>query len=186
MKLPFQVTFLTGQSDPRSCALTPAQVDFLTALPAPRESQATVNFPYDPATPPARAISLVRASWHNVRQFLAARQPTWAERHRPCVRDLLARAERTLFIAGSCGIELLSALRLDPAEHARIAVLALGPVARRSEWPFDLTVAQGRRDWISRLGWPGPVDHRTPGDHLGYLACPETARLARDWVCSRT
>ncbi len=182
MTLPFQVAFLTGQSDPRSCELSLPQAAFLAALPALRESQVPVNFPYDPATPPARAISLPRASWHNVRQFLAARRLGWAERHRPPVRALLARAERSLFLAGSCGIELLAALRLDPAELARIAVLALGPVARQGEWPFALTVAQGRRDWISRLGWPGPVHHRTPGSHLGYLACPVTVGLARDWV----
>ena len=83
-------------------------------------------------------------------------------------------------------LELLAALRLAPAECAQIAVLALGPVARRGELRFALTVAQGQRDWISRLGWPGPVHHRTPGDHLGYLACPATTELARDWVRAHT
>ena len=61
----------------------------------------------------------------------------------------LRLADRTLFLAGSSGLELLYNLDLPNADLARIHVFAYGPVARRLP-ACDACFVQGR-DLISRL-----------------------------------
>src|SRR4029077_7563940 len=107
MKPPLQIAFLTGASDPRSAALSPVQTAFLDALPAPDAWKVRVNFPYPAATPPFRETPLPLASWPNGWQYLASRRPAFRERCQPLVLERIAQAERTLFLAGSSGLELL-------------------------------------------------------------------------------
>jgi hypothetical protein len=175
-----QAAFLTGQSDPRGCALSPRQAAFLAALPLPAEAKVPLNFPYDRRTGPHRETALLAASWSNFRQFLGSWSGGFAVRYRPGVEAMLDGADRTLILAGSCGLELLARLGLDAARLSRIHVLAYGPAALR--WPdCETTVVQGRRDWISR-----PLARRADAwvdcDHLGYLTCPEMLALGRDLV----
>lgn len=170
-----QVVFLTGQSDAARCALSPVQRAFLEALPLPASGKLALNFPYDTDTLPWRNVSLLAASVSNARQYRASRQPDFAARHAPHVSRLLSRAPRTLILAGSAGLELLTNLRLPREALDRVHVFAYGPVARRLP-DCPCVLVQGRRDWISRA-WFRAVDHRVECTHLDYLESPEVLAL---------
>jgi hypothetical protein len=58
---PFQVALLTGPSDRRGWALSPAQDAFLRSLGVPGDALVLLNFPYEPDTPPQRAVPLLFA-----------------------------------------------------------------------------------------------------------------------------
>jgi hypothetical protein len=170
-----QVVFLTGQSDASRCALSPVQGAFLDALPLPASAKLPLNFPYHADTAPWRKVSLLAASINNARQYRASRRPDFAARHAPQVLRQLARAPRTLILAGSAGLELLATLRLPRDVLDRVYVFAYGPVARQRPDCACLLV-QGRRDWVSRW-WFRTVDHRVDCTHLDYLESPEVLAL---------
>ena len=184
MTLPLQIAFLTGQSDRSSSSLSPAQSRFLDALPVQDASKVRVNFPYPAETPPYRDTPIPRASWSNIRQTVGARRAAFRQRHREAVLALLARADRTLFLAGSCGLELLGSLELEQPVLSRLRVFAYGPVALRIP-ECGLRVVCARGDWISRLLAPAALVRkasRVEGGHLGYLADPQVAALCRAYV----
>lgn len=170
-----QVVFLTGQSDPARCGLSPVQRSFLDALPLPASARLPLNFPYHSGTESWRKVSLLAASVSNARQYRASRRPQFSARHTPHVMRQLARAPRTLILAGSAGLELLANLRLPREALDRVHVFAYGPVARRLPECACLLV-QGRRDWVSRW-WFRTVDHRVECSHLDYLESPEVLAL---------
>ena len=178
-RLPFQVAFLTGQSNPSSAALSPTQAAFLAELPLPTTGKVSLNFPYSTGVgaQPFWPTPLLVASVHNARQHLASRRPAFAEKYRPLVAALLARAERTLFLAGSCGLELFNNLRLPESLLRRVTIFAYGPVARRRPDCACLLV-QGRRDWISRQYFLR-ADAYVDAGHMNYLTCPAVLALAR-------
>ncbi len=181
-RLPFQVAFLTGRSDPSSPALSPAQAAFLAKLPLPAAGRVPLNFPYSTGVTarPFTPTPLLVASVRNARQHLASRRPAFAREHRPAVVALLAHAERTLFLAGSCGLELFNNLGLPEDLLRRVTILAYGPVARRRPDCACLLV-QGRHDWISRRYFC-PADVYVDGGHMDYLAQPAVLALARESV----
>jgi hypothetical protein len=163
-----QIAFLTGQSDPPSCALAADQHAFLDALPAPEHEKVRSNFPYDRTGEDVLEIALWRASLNNIKQYFASRSDAFARAYRPPVLEMLSKADRTLLLAGSCGIELLNNLHL-PADVLRsVYVFGYGPVARRRP-ACAHEIAGSRRDWISRLWFPKP-DAWVDAGHLGYLA----------------
>lgn len=179
MKLPLQIAFLTGQSDPCGSALSPKQEAFLDALPAPDDWKVRVNFPYPEVTPPHRPAPLLRASWSNSRQFLVSRRSSFRAQHQPPLLALLGRAERTLLLTGSCGLELLANLDLPARDLGRLHVFAYGPVAWRRP-ACDLRQVRGRRDWVSRIlsrVAPGSSDAWVAGGHLDYLEDPAVLAL---------
>ena len=57
-------------------------------------------------------------------------------------------------------------------------MIALGPVAGRLPDALRPFVVQSSADWISRLGWRGPVDLAISGGHLDYVRNPEVLRAA--------
>jgi hypothetical protein len=178
-KLPLQIAFLTGQSDPRGAALSPVQEAFLDALPVPAAWKVRVNFPYPAATPRHRPVPLVRASWNNARQLLGSSGQAFGARYRPPVVALLARAERTVLLAGSCGLELLANLDLLAEDLARLHVFAYGAVARRRP-ACEICQVRGRRDWIARAGSRVALtaaDHWVESGHLDYLVSPRVLAL---------
>jgi hypothetical protein len=170
-----QAVFLTGQSDATRCALSPVQRAFLEALPLPVSARLPLNFPYHAGTESWRNVSLLAASISNARQYRASRRPDFSTRHAPHVMRELARAPRTLILAGSAGLELLANLRLPREALDRLHVFAYGPVARRLP-DCDCLLVQGRRDWVSRW-WFRTVDHRVECTHLDYLESPEVLAL---------
>ena len=75
-----QVLHLTGQSDPRSCALSPVQDAFLDHLPVPETAKVRLNFPYDAALAPYHAVPLWLASLRHLVLFWRIRllRARWA------------------------------------------------------------------------------------------------------------
>ena len=178
---PLQLAFLTGQSDPARCALSPTQMAFGEALLAPGRWLHPLNFPYRPDPAPHRAVRLLRASWHNSRQYLSSRRHAFAREHERDLQALVQGAPHTVLLAGSCGLELLANLGLPEEALARLSVFAYGPVARRTPAVARLQAITGRHDWLSRLGWSGDAT-LVRGGHLGYLERPEVLALARRFV----
>jgi hypothetical protein len=170
-----QVIFLTGQSDPSRCALSPEQQAFLDALPLPASAKLSLNFPYRPDTPPWRHTPVLVGSVNNARQYVRSRRPMFAADHAAHVQRLLARARRTLILTGSCGLELFVNLKLPREALDTVHIFAYGPAARRLP-DCACVLVQGRRDWLSRF-WFRTVDHRVDCAHRDYLRSPEVLRL---------
>jgi hypothetical protein len=180
--MPVQVLVLTGQSDPSRCALSPVQQAFLDALPLPAAAKLPLNFPYRDDTPPWRHTPVLIGSVNNARQYVRSRQPAFAADHAPHVQRLIARARRTLILAGSCGLELLANLRLPREALDTVHVFAYGPTARRLP-DCACVLVQGRHDWISRCWFRADaVDHRVDCFHRDYLQSPEVLRLCIEMV----
>lgn len=189
-----RIAFLTGQSDPGRCALSPAQRRTLDALAPDADDidRVPLNFPWNADTAPWRPVPLPRASLANGRQYLAARRGTlspFASHDIVAARDWLQASPRTLLLVGSCGLGLLDLL-LAPMEagaRARLRVVAYGGVASR--WPGGIAGVQlrGDRDRIAR--WFGPADGPSPQtlscghmDYLDHEAVAEAARSQFDWL----
>lgn len=173
-----QVLFLTGQSDPARCALSPEQQAFLDALPLPASAKIALNFPYDAGTQPWRAIPVAIGSVNNIRHYVRSRRPAFAADHAPHVQRLIGRARRTLILAGSCGLELFINLQLPREVLDTVQIFAYGPTARRRP-DCACVIVQGRADWISRL-WFSHVDHRVACGHRDYLRSAEVLNLCID------
>ena len=178
-----QVAFFTGPVPAQSPALSPQQLRFLAGLPRdPALRCVARDFPYTAGASAWRSAPLWRASLRNVANFLHARSTGFATTHAPGLRTLLASADHTLLLAGSCGLELLAGLRLPPALLRRVSVLAYGPVARR---PFpavaELRIARGSRDVFAAFTC-APADLILPCGHLGYLVRPEFTAWCAAWI----
>lgn len=180
MRRSLQVAFITGQSDPGRCALSPIQDAFLSGLAVPDEAKVRQNFPYDEGTLPYRDVSLAAASVSNTRHYRQSRRPEFADAYGPPMMRLLDRADQTVLLAGSCGLELLGNLPLPASALARLHVFAYGPVARRAPG-CDVCVVRARGDWVS-LWWRGRVDHVVDGGHLDYLENPQVRALCEAFI----
>lgn len=164
-----QIAFLTGQSDPERCALSVEQQHFLQQLQGPGRRLIDCNYPYRPDGAAHRHTPLWRASVSNLRQYLAARAARVVDADRTRVVALLEQAPMTVLLAGSCGLQLLTALQLPQALRARLAVFAYGPVCTVPASFGQLRVLQGQRDWISRALFGAAVDLRPACGHMDYL-----------------
>jgi len=167
-----RVCFLTGRSDRSNTALSPVQRAFLDSLPITDEERVEVNFPYRPASGPWRRTPLPTASVRNARDYFASRRAGFAHEHRAAVREVLTAADRTLVLAGSCGLELLANLRLEAEVLARVHVVAYGPVARTRPGAARVETVTGRADALARRSTGSP-DHEIDAHHLDYLSSPE-------------
>lgn len=165
------VCFLTGRSDRSNTALSPAQAGFLERLPIEAGERLDVNFPYRPASGPWHPTPLPIASVRNAGDYLESRRAGFAREYRAAVREVLTRADRTLVLAGSCGLEMLGNLRLDADALAAVHVVAYGPVARRRP-AMSLETVTGASDALARWSTGAP-DHEIDAHHLDYLASPE-------------
>ncbi|VXC16835.1 conserved hypothetical protein [Luteimonas sp. 9C] len=180
---PIRIAFLTGRSDRARCGLSPEQLAFLDTLRAPGREAVDCNFPYAAPDTGHVAVPLPLAALRNLGDYIGARRPAFAARHRASVVAMLEGADHIVLLAGSCGLELLANLQLDADLHARLHVFAYGPVARRAPDVARLLCVQGRSDWISRVGWRGPV-HRVESGHMDYLRQPEVRRLCEDFIAA--
>ncbi|MBM9460907.1 hypothetical protein JK386_13465 [Nocardioides sp. zg-536] len=174
-----QVLHLTGQSDPRSCGLSPVQHAFLDALPLPESAKVRLNFPYDEQLAPYRPVPLWRGSLHHAVLAWRIRRPGWAPRHRDRVLEVLRRADRTLVLAGSIGLDLLGRLDLPRDVLDRLVVVAYGAVATAP--PACRTIRVGSRSDLLARWWRSDV--WVEAGHLDYLASPDLAALCADLVC---
>lgn len=167
-----QIAFITGRSDPNNCLLSPIQSAFIQRLAAPGRRLVMHNFPYvDNGQTVYRIQSLPKASYYNAREYLNSRQNGFAARYHSSVYSLLEQAVHTVFLAGSCGLELFNNLKLPTDLLSNVSVFAYGPVARiRPNVQHQLV--QGQRDFISKL-WFRQADIYVAGGHLDYLSHPE-------------
>jgi len=169
------VAFLTGQSDPRTSALSPAQRGFLDRSPVLPGQRLDLNFPYRSAGSWSET-NLLRAGFNNAGQYLASRRPSFAQQHRAGVREAFGPSGKILLLTGSCGLELLVNLRLPEEFMQRLHVFAYGPVSRSLPRCASLETVQGSRDAISRW-WHPQVDHVISCGHMNYLDAEETMTL---------
>jgi hypothetical protein len=178
-----QIAFLTGPVSPHSSALSPQQLSFLARLPRdPAIRCINRDFPYTDCATAWQPTPLWRASLGNATNFLRARSPAFAAAPARRVCALLEQADHTLFLAGSCGLELFAGLHLPRALLCRTSLLAYGPVARR---PFprvaELRIIRGTTDIFAAITRM-PADLVLPCGHLGYLARPEFAAWCSNWI----
>ncbi len=175
-----QIAFITGRSDPGTWQLSTPQRTFLDRLAHPGRWLVPLNFPYGESRDAVGPPGLWQASLSNAREYLVSRQPAFRQRYRGSVLGLLASAEHTVFLAGSCGLELLNNLDLPSACAGRLSVYAYGPVARARP-RYRHRMVQGERDWISRL-WFKEVDLRVDAGHLNYLGSPGVLADCRSFI----
>lgn len=192
-----RITFLTGQSDPACCTLSPTQAALLAELQRCAEGVDCIalNYPWRAYSGDWRPQPLWRASLANARQYLAARRAD--EPALPTARAWLLEAPRSLLLVGSCGLSLLEALLREADRHqrSRIRAISYGGVGPR--WPsgVDGHAVTGGHDWISGLLGPRTFDganvtrQTLACGHMDYLQRPDarTAVLAAtraelDWL----
>lgn len=178
-----QIAFLTGRSDFSCWRLSPAQLDFLRSLGSNGRRLVELNFPYEPCALDWSPTHLLAASLSNMRDYALSRRPAFRARHAPAVLNLIDAAAHTVFLAGSCGLELFNNLALPPAARERLSVFAYGPVARRLPEARHLTV-QGHRDSISRL-WFDQADLRVDANHMSYLHSGQVREACEAFIAAR-
>ncbi|HEU5080514.1 MAG TPA: hypothetical protein VFT72_14985 [Opitutaceae bacterium] len=180
MSRPLTLAFLTGQSDPPRCALSPEQAEFLARLEHPCVELIDRNFPYRD-TLPHRPVSLLRASWRNTTAYFSSRSAAFVSAHRASVAARIGQSENILFLAGSCGLELFNNLHLPPELERRCTLLCYGPVARSLPCHAKARIVQGSRDFISRAFF-GSREPRLRCGHMSYLREPEFFHLCQNQV----
>lgn len=188
-----RIAFLTGQSDPARCTLSPAQSALLAELQAqaPGVDCIALNYPWRADSADWRPVPLWRASLANARQYLAARRG--GEPALPAARQWLFEAPRSLLLVGSCGLSLLDALlrEADQDLRSRVRLIAYGPVG--PHWPsgVDGHVLLGRRDWVARLLGPCTFDgakvmqQTLACGHMDYLQRPKARAAVLAAACTQ-
>jgi hypothetical protein len=164
-KTNYKIAFLTGLSNPESCALSKIQKQFMTKLESPETYKIYLNFPYIPSIGEENE-PLWRASLHNTQQFFSI--PTHQRLARRHLEELAKAANHLIFITGSCGLEILNVSLSEEVANKTLHVYALGPVAWQKS-TYSCTLIQGSSDYISKLFFR-KVDFQ-PNDvnHMNYL-----------------
>ena len=164
-----KLALITGLSNPRSCSLSKVQHDFLSRLEFPYTLP--YNFPYFPSTGEENE-PLGKASVQNAKQFLMYQSPHCQNHLRLHLDALIASCEHIIFLAGSCGLEILN-LALTQQSKTKVShVFAYGPVAKK--YPdYSCTLIQGSSDYLSRCFFK-QVDQSIPNlGHMDYLQHPK-------------
>lgn len=184
-KPPLQIAYITGRSFPGRADLSPVQTAFINRLAKPGRTLAQLNFPYFTGASDSttfEAVGLFTASLNNSRDYLASRRPVFEKNYQMPVAGLLARAQHTVFLAGSCGLELFNNLNLPAALLKTTSVFAYGPVARKRPVCHHFLV-QGDNDRISQI-WFRNVDSKVRSGHMNYLVNPELLTLCEHFISS--
>ena len=184
-KITLQIAYITGRSSPESGSLSPVQLAFIKKLAQPGRELATLNFPYRAGENEKKgylAPGLIKASYHNCREYLSSRHPEFQTHYRPALLALLARAPHTVLLSGSCGLELFNNLNLPKAMMSHVSIFAYGPVARQRPLCHH-TLVQGQRDLISRF-WCRQVHSKGSGGHLNYLSNPALLTLCERFIAA--
>jgi hypothetical protein len=168
---PVKVAFLTGLSNPKSCALSALQKQFMARLELPQTYKVHSNFPYHPCQGEENE-PLWKASIANTRQFLQLRRAYYRQHLRGHLDSFAASCDKLILLTGSSGLSLLNVALTDTANKKMAHVFAFGPVA----WQLpkvSCTLIQGSQDYLSRWFFKN-VDYRIDGlNHLDYLCHPE-------------
>jgi hypothetical protein len=175
-----QIALFTGQSDRSRWALSPMQHEFLESVCGPQLVRIGCNFPYFTNSPAYRRTALPIACVSNTLQYFQSRFAFFREWHAPAVETLISGRARTIFITGSCGLELFNNLGLSLQSLTRIGIFAVGPVARsRPACRHILIGSPG--DAISRLFFPKP-DRWVDCGHMEYLSNQSVRELCRNFI----
>ncbi|MBE9138008.1 hypothetical protein IQ254_12540 [Nodosilinea sp. LEGE 07088] len=165
---PLKVAFVTGLSDPNSCSLSLLYRQFMAELDCLEAWKIYLNFPYIPGSNQPENTPILKAGLANWSQFLGARSPKYRAAIRFHLANIATSSERSFFIAGSCGLEILNQAWTAAIAPNQLHIMALGPVARTYS-PMPCTMVQGSRDYISRYFF-SQVDVLVPGvNHMGYV-----------------
>ncbi|SCC06305.1 hypothetical protein GA0061071_10536 [Kosakonia oryzendophytica] len=175
-----QYVFLTGRSCWGNWALSPQQLAFMHAISDEGQHCVAHNFPWLPQPEAWRQTGIVRASLSNMLEYLASRHARFVRCYRETALEMLAGADQTIVLAGSCGLELFNNLQLPAEVMPHIAIFAYGPVARQRPTCRHVLV-QGRTDYISRCWFPSP-DKQIESGHMHYLTQPALPALCRAFV----
>jgi hypothetical protein len=184
---PRKVVFVSGLSDPATCALTAEQHAFLRALPIEEEAKVGWNFPFVACDRPRGSPPLWLAGWRNYRQFRDASGEAYRRLGEPHWRSLRDSTAQLCVITLSCGLEIVNRF-LDPIRDTeKVRVIALGPVARRRP-AVPHTLVQGQADWISRRFFPAADVTISAVGHMDYVTCPDVLTCVRDrlWTNAST
>jgi hypothetical protein len=177
--MPRKVVFVSGLSDPATCALTAEQQAFLRALPVEEAAKVGWNFPFVACDGPRGSPPLWLAGWRNYRQFRAVSGEAYRRLGEPHWRSLRESTDQLCVITLSCGLEIVNCF-LDPERDAKhVRVIALGPVARRRP-AVPHTLIQGRADWISRRYFRAADVTISAVDHMDYVTHPDVLTCVRD------
>ena len=178
-----RIAFVSGLSDPGTCALSPAQHDFLDALQASQSEILRLNFPYvsEAASAERSAPALLLASWRNAVQYRLARTARFRKAATRHFESLLKSTQRLLLVTLSCGLEIVRCAMPAIPTAASVTIVALGPVARRLPSAECYTV-QGTRDYLSRAFFPSPSHAITGLGHLGYMQSGEVRALVNRYL----
>lgn len=161
----YKIAFLTGLSNPKCCALSKVQKQFMTRLELSENYKLYLNFPYIPSQGEENE-PLWKASLHNAQQFLNSN--SYQKLIRAHLIHLANTAERLIFITGSCGLEILNTGLSDGVTKKLLHVYALGPVARQKP-NYPCTLIQGSSDHISKLFFRKVAVQPNDVNHMNYL-----------------
>jgi hypothetical protein len=162
---PYKVAFLTGLSNPRSCALSNIQKHFLTSLEVPEHYKLYLNFPYLPSTGEENE-PLWKASLHNTHQFFSIALHRTAARHH--LENLASSTDALILITGSCGLEILNIALTSEVAKKLNHVYALGPVAWQQP-VYPRTLLQGSSDYLSKSFFRNADRYLDDIHHMNYL-----------------
>lgn len=160
-----KIAFLTGQSNPKSTALSPVQTEFMKSIPVSEDIKSYRNFPYSEGETFSE-VNILKASFSNAKQYLTAERNS--KIYSILFNSYFNEYDRIILLAGSCGLHLFNCLNLPEDMMNKISIFAYGPTAHRIPDCSITFIVQGRDDWISRL-WKLPVDEYTDCGHMDYL-----------------
>ena len=172
---PIKIAFITGLSNPKSCSLSKIQKQFMSKLELPKNYKLYSNFPYFP-TDGEEDEPLWKASIENVRQYFYCRQPLYQQQLSLHLESLAASCDQMIFLAGSCGLEMLNVALSGASRQKVVHVFAYAPIAQKyPEYPC--TFMQGSRDYLSKVFFK-PLDKPILGlGHMDYLEHPDVFEM---------
>jgi hypothetical protein len=173
----FKIAFITGLSNPKSCGLSRIQKQFMSKLEVSENYKLYLNFPYI-LSQGEEHEPIWRASIENVKQYLCCRKIWYQKLLGQHLESLSASCESVVFLAGSCGLEMLNAGLSSTSRKKVVHVFAYAPVAK--DYPdYPCTLIQGSRDYVSKVYFPkADVDIQKMG-HMDYLQSPEMLSLVQ-------
>lgn len=175
-----KVVLLSGLSDPRTCALSQIQIDFLRAIKMSADEKLLLNFPYLPEhAGHVQSPSLLAASWANTVQFLQASRNKYRSAATAHWNALVDSCDRLHVITLSCGLEILNGCLVAGRRPGKLQVVALGPVARaRPTAPHKLV--QGSHDYISKPFFRNTEIVLQGVGHMDYLQHSHTIDVVNE------
>jgi hypothetical protein len=169
-----KIAFVTGLSNPHRCCLSRVQKEFINRLEFPAY-KLDYNFPFIPADGEENE-TLWKASMNNIKQFLSYPSKEYKKHLRLHLDHFTASCDQMIFLAGSCGLELLNVALSSQSREKLLHVFAYGPVARQHP-DYPCTLIQGSKDYLSRFFFKHPDERLSTVGHMDYLQHPRVFEI---------